>query len=589
LSLCALTQAATSFAADPPLKKLELIPGLTARITTAGSLVFGEGETELLMVDLAPPGDARRIRNHDGAVFGAVSHEGAPGGRRGYSESADDDGDGLVDEDVLDGRDNDGDGRIDEDFAAVGDAMVAFHLSNGPAGRPIHLEYYNWAHVHLRSAVFLAATGRPDLVDAGSLRVATGGSDWLEIVTPGRSAAGPGHPALPGGRAYVSRVILAGPGGDKDDCGPTGSFWLGVRALEPLGDDPIRVSGSRLDVELSHEATPLVFAAAESRQQLIRILDQATAVPRGVTDPMTGRRTPWVAPALCAGCRQAEAGPMSWRTAEDGSLVLTVSRSGTHGSLPDPDLFAVRNGPLGTPDFIRWVPDDGTAFVVPWGCSGFDEGPGALIRFDLPEASGRVEYHFSGLDTTDLGDEVVGRFLDGRTLRTVLTSAMEVPTIGLGIAGAHRAPGKDQVDRAAAEFAEERARVLKAAEHQPTLSPDLLVGWPNPFRDQIQLRFQVPRTLEEAFVWKNPEDTPTGLDLQAAVPWSGGQPRVSVKIYSINGQELVTLESADLGAGEYTVQWNGADTYGRQVASGTYFCKLQLDEWSVTRRLVFIR
>ena len=53
--------------------------------------------------------------------------------------------------------------------------------------------------------------------------------------------------------------------------------------------------------------------------------------------------------------------------------------------------------------------------------------------------------------------------------------------------------------------------------------------------------------------------------------------------------EMVTLETADLGVGEYTVQWNGTDAFGRQVASGTYFCKLQLDEWSVTRQLVFLR
>ena len=73
------------------------------------------------------------------------------------------------------------------------------------------------------------------------------------------------------------------------------------------------------------------------------------------------------------------------------------------------------------------------------------------------------------------------------------------------------------------------------------------------------------------------------------MPWSGGQPGVSVKIYSINGQELVTLHSATLGSGDYTAQWNGTDAFGRKVASGTYFCKLQMDNWSVTRRLVFIR
>ncbi|MGQ0722092.1 MAG: hypothetical protein ACT4PE_11050 [Candidatus Eiseniibacteriota bacterium] len=45
--------------------------------------------------------------------------EGAPAGLRRF----DDDGDGLVDEDALDGEDNDGDGRIDEDFAGISQQM----------------------------------------------------------------------------------------------------------------------------------------------------------------------------------------------------------------------------------------------------------------------------------------------------------------------------------------------------------------------------------------------------------------------------------------------------------------------------------
>ena len=48
-----------------------------------------------------------------------VTFEGAPNGLRRF----DDDGDGLVDEDPLDGADNDGDGRVDEDFAGISQQM----------------------------------------------------------------------------------------------------------------------------------------------------------------------------------------------------------------------------------------------------------------------------------------------------------------------------------------------------------------------------------------------------------------------------------------------------------------------------------
>jgi hypothetical protein len=133
------------------------------------------------------------------------------------------------------------------------------------------------------------------------------------------------------------------------------------------------------------------------------------------------------------------------------------------------------------------------------------------------------------------------------------------------------------------------AAILKAGRHGPELSPALLEGYPNPFRDVIQLRYVVPATLGEAFVWDKNEAPPAGFDPQAAVPWQGGAPRISIKIYSLSGQELVTLFAGDQGPGLGTLQWTGTDNTGRQVASGTYFCKLQMDEWSVTRRLVFLR
>jgi hypothetical protein len=55
------------------------------------------------------------------------SFEGAPGGMRaGFSLSnGDDDGDGLVDEEFLNGKDDDGDGLIDEDYAAISQQMFS--------------------------------------------------------------------------------------------------------------------------------------------------------------------------------------------------------------------------------------------------------------------------------------------------------------------------------------------------------------------------------------------------------------------------------------------------------------------------------
>jgi len=55
------------------------------------------------------------------------AYEGIPGGNRVISSSVnpDDDGDGKIDEDFLNGLDDDGDGLCDEDYAAIGQQMFA--------------------------------------------------------------------------------------------------------------------------------------------------------------------------------------------------------------------------------------------------------------------------------------------------------------------------------------------------------------------------------------------------------------------------------------------------------------------------------
>ena len=55
-----------------------------------------------------------------------AAYEGIVNGVRNF----DDDGDGRIDEDFLDGRDNDGDGRIDEDYAAQGQQMFSCSMTD---------------------------------------------------------------------------------------------------------------------------------------------------------------------------------------------------------------------------------------------------------------------------------------------------------------------------------------------------------------------------------------------------------------------------------------------------------------------------
>lgn len=79
------------------------------------------------------------------------------GNRPGFSPQPDDDGDGQMDEEFLNGRDDDGDGRIDEDYAAVSQQMFTCEywdysdaaIQRNPEHRPLNLRVrqssYSWS------------------------------------------------------------------------------------------------------------------------------------------------------------------------------------------------------------------------------------------------------------------------------------------------------------------------------------------------------------------------------------------------------------------------------------------------------------
>jgi hypothetical protein len=77
-----------------------------------------------------------------------------------------------------------------------------------------------------------------------------------------------------------------------------------------------------------------------------------------------------------------------------------------------------------------------------------------------------------------------------------------------------------------------------AAASRSTLYPNV----PNPFNPSTTLRF----TLAE-----------------------GG--RTALRIYNVRGELVKTLQESWLPAGSYQAPWDGKDSRGRSVSSGTYF------------------
>jgi hypothetical protein len=64
---------------------------------------------------------------------------------------------------------------------------------------------------------------------------------------------------------------------------------------------------------------------------------------------------------------------------------------------------------------------------------------------------------------------------------------------------------------------------------------------------------------------------------------------IQLNIYDLRGRRVAMLVNGEQPRGIYTVQWNGRDDFGRGVASGTYFVRLETREGILTRKMLLAR
>ncbi|OGC78267.1 MAG: hypothetical protein A2145_05100 [candidate division Zixibacteria bacterium RBG_16_40_9] len=96
------------------------------------------------------------------------------------------------------------------------------------------------------------------------------------------------------------------------------------------------------------------------------------------------------------------------------------------------------------------------------------------------------------------------------------------------------------------------------------------------------------------------ENTPSKLDLQAnypnpfnanttikyALPSDG---KVTVAVYNILGQKVITLVDGVKTAGYYTVIWDGKNASGNSVASGVYFYSIKFENQTQIKRMTLLK
>ena len=96
-----------------------------------------------------------------------------------------------------------------------------------------------------------------------------------------------------------------------------------------------------------------------------------------------------------------------------------------------------------------------------------------------------------------------------------------------------------------------------------TLVPDefaLEHNYPNPFNPATTIRYAVPET-----------------------------GKVTLHIYNVLGQKVLTLVNNDQGAGYYSVRWNGKDRLNRAVASGVYLYRMEAAGFTKVHKMLLLK
>ena len=86
------------------------------------------------------------------------------------------------------------------------------------------------------------------------------------------------------------------------------------------------------------------------------------------------------------------------------------------------------------------------------------------------------------------------------------------------------------------------------------------------------------------------QNYPNPFNPQTTINFSIAEPgKISLKIYDISGKEINNLINEFYGSGNYSIQWNGIDSYGNQLSSGIYIYQLTTKNGILSNSMILMK
>jgi flagellar hook assembly protein FlgD len=64
---------------------------------------------------------------------------------------------------------------------------------------------------------------------------------------------------------------------------------------------------------------------------------------------------------------------------------------------------------------------------------------------------------------------------------------------------------------------------------------------------------------------------------------------VELSVFDALGREIMTLAAGQEEPGKYLIDWNGKDKYNRDVPSGVYYCRMNVGQRAIARKMIVIK